>query len=429
MTNRAVVVVDLGFGDAGKGLLTDHLVRTTGATLVVRYNGGAQAGHNVVTPDGRHHTFAQLGSGSFVPGVRTFLSRHMVVHPTALVIEAVTLETKDVPEPLSRVHISERARIITPFHQSLNRLRELARGDGRHGSCGVGVGETVADALAHPDDAIIAGDLRRPAVLRQKLGRIQERLRAEALRLLPELTKAANPELLVFKRREVLEAWALEVTRLARLVVDDSLLTEWQGNVVFEGAQGVLLDESRGFHPHTTWSRCTADNAIALAREMRAEPTVETIGVLRAHAIRHGAGPFPTETPALAGTVPDHNEQNAWQGAVRYGHFDAVLARYALAVAGRIDALAITHLDTALKHDCWRFATAYETPSLRDLPVSPEPSMEEQERLTTVLRDAVPRFEETSADGPAIIGTIEAVTGRRVRITSQGPSSRDVVAR
>ncbi|HEY7215209.1 MAG TPA: adenylosuccinate synthetase, partial [Thermoanaerobaculia bacterium] len=137
---RAFLLVDLGFGDAGKGLLTDFLVRRSGATVVVRYNGGAQAGHNVVTPDGRHHTFAQLGSGSFVAGVRTFLSRHVVVHPTALLAEAAALRAKGVGDALDRVRLSERALVITPFHQAAGRLRELARGAARHGSCGVGVG-------------------------------------------------------------------------------------------------------------------------------------------------------------------------------------------------------------------------------------------------------------------------------------------------
>src|SRR5580700_4081002 len=106
---RAFLVVDLGFGDAGKGLLTDFLVRRTGATLVVRFNGGAQAGHNVVAPDGRHHTFAQIGAGSFVPGVQTFLADRTVLHPTALGVEAAHLEAAGVLDPLSRVVASERA--------------------------------------------------------------------------------------------------------------------------------------------------------------------------------------------------------------------------------------------------------------------------------------------------------------------------------
>src|SRR5215210_2605913 len=125
---RAFVIVDLGFGDAGKGLLTDCLVRRTGAKVVVRYNGGAQAGHNVVTPDGRHHTFSQFGSGSFVPGVRTFLSRDVVVHPTALLREEASLRTAGVTDALERLRISADAVVVTPYHQALNRLRETARG-------------------------------------------------------------------------------------------------------------------------------------------------------------------------------------------------------------------------------------------------------------------------------------------------------------
>ena len=84
MSREAHIVVDLGFGDSGKGTVTDHLVRQTGARLVVRFNGGAQAGHTVVLADGRSHTFSQLGAGSFVAGVRTHLSRFMLVHPGGL---------------------------------------------------------------------------------------------------------------------------------------------------------------------------------------------------------------------------------------------------------------------------------------------------------------------------------------------------------
>src|SRR3954471_16685245 len=125
---RAIVIVDLGFGDAGKGLLTDYLVRRTGARMVVRYNGGAQAGHNVVAPDGRHHTFAQFGSGTFVPGVRTFLSRDVVVHPSALPREELALRSAGVTDGFERLSISADALVITPYHQALGRMRELARG-------------------------------------------------------------------------------------------------------------------------------------------------------------------------------------------------------------------------------------------------------------------------------------------------------------
>src|SRR5690606_29247276 len=113
----AFIVVDLGFGDAGKGTIVDYLCRRERATLVVRTNGGAQAGHNVVTADGRHHTFSQLGAGTFVPGVRTHLSRFVVVHPTALAIEAQRLEARGVLDPLARVTVAGDAYVTTPFHQ------------------------------------------------------------------------------------------------------------------------------------------------------------------------------------------------------------------------------------------------------------------------------------------------------------------------
>ena len=99
----ATVVVDLGFGDAGKGTIVDWLVRRDDAAIVVRWNGGAQAGHTVVLDDGRHHTFAQLGAGSFVPGVRSHLARPVVVHPTGLLVEARHLEARGVADPLDRL--------------------------------------------------------------------------------------------------------------------------------------------------------------------------------------------------------------------------------------------------------------------------------------------------------------------------------------
>src|SRR5215210_5965423 len=97
-TNRAILIADLGYGGAGKGSIVDYLTRTTGAHTVIRYNGGAQAAHNVITPDGRHHTFAQFGSGTFVPGTRTHLSRYMLVDLLALLAEAEHLRAVGVAD-------------------------------------------------------------------------------------------------------------------------------------------------------------------------------------------------------------------------------------------------------------------------------------------------------------------------------------------
>ena len=146
MGYRHYVVCGLGFGDEGKGSVTDFLCSSRSrdpAHAVVRFNGGGQAGHNVVTADGRHHTFAQFGSGSFTPGVRTHLSRFMLVDPLALAAEAAHLIAAGVPGALGRLTVDRDARLVTPYHQAANRARELARGRDRHGSCGMGIGETA----------------------------------------------------------------------------------------------------------------------------------------------------------------------------------------------------------------------------------------------------------------------------------------------
>ncbi|MFL6264002.1 MAG: adenylosuccinate synthetase [Thermoanaerobaculia bacterium] len=425
---RAFLVVDLGFGDAGKGLLTDFLVRRTGARVVVRYNGGAQAGHNVVTPDGRHHTFAQLGSGSFVEGVRTFLSRHVVIHPTALLAEAAVLAAKEVPDTLSRLRISERALVITPFHQAAGRLRELARGDARHGSCGVGVGEAVGDPLERPDEAVRAGGLRDPARLRPRLLLLRERKRREVEALALPKDEAAARELSVFAGDELLDRWLAGAARLGELIVPDSTLADWlagDGAAVFEGAQGVLLDEWAGFHPYTTWSRCTLDNAHELLAEAAPGAEVRRIGVLRSHAVRHGPGPLPTETAELRSAVREHNGFGEWQGAIRYGWLDAVLARYALDVVGPLDALALTHLDAPARAGRWWTCGTYEGP-LDRLAAPAERSLDRQARLTGLLFRVRPVLEECEPDPEAVIRRVEQLLGHRIDLFSRGPRALDV---
>lgn len=434
------IIIDLGFGDSGKGLLTDWLTRREGASLVVRYNGGAQAGHNVLTPEGRHHTFAQFGAGTFVPGVRTFLAHPFLLHPTALLMEAEALRRQGVGDVFSRLGISERARVITPFHQAANRLRELARGDARHGSCGVGVGETVQDALEHPEDTVFAGDLRDAASLRDKLRRVRERKREELRPLWEALASQpqAARERAVLETEAVLDAWLERATHLVTLglVVPDSTLGAWMTEApatVFEGAQGVLLDETYGFHPFTTWSCCTAANALALLADSRVDAEVRRIGVLRSHMARHGAGPLPTETEDLRPLVSEHNILNAWQGGVRYGWFDAVLARYALDVVGGVEALAITHLDLLPRLRTWKVCSSYQEPHpegpgvpLSRLTVTPSPSLERQARLTTWLQRVTPRLEEHEARESSVVERLEHLLERRVDLVSRGPRAHDV---
>jgi adenylosuccinate synthase len=435
MTRRAFVVVDLGFGDAGKGLVTDFLARRGGAHTVVRFNGGAQAGHNVVTPDGRHHTFAQLGAGTFVAGVRTHLSRFVIVHPTALALEAAQLARVGVDDALARLSIASEALVITPFHQATGRLRELSRGAARHGSCGVGVGEAVACALA--GEALHARDLFDAAALHIALARIRDRQRAEVEALGAIPGEAADRERAIFEVPSVIDVWMErvdEVMRRTRVIDDDEARAELHarpGALVMEGAQGVLLDEHHGFHPHTTWSTCTPDNALAWLQGF--EGDIHRLGVLRTFATRHGPGPFPTEDDALAPLVArDHNVEGPWQGRLRVGWPDLVLARYALDACRGLDGLALTHLDALSTRVSWRACVGYdgaEGPRFAEdgarIAVA-EGDLAAQEALGRALASVRPRYAELEAHADRVVEAFERALALPVVLTSEGPSSTHV---
>ncbi|HEX7665046.1 MAG TPA: adenylosuccinate synthetase [Polyangiaceae bacterium] len=379
---RAVAVVDLGFGDAGKGALVDFLVRSSGAKLVVRFNGGAQAGHNVVERSGRHHTFAQFGAGTFA-GARTHLSKHVVVHPTAALVEAEHLASKGVKDPLSLLSIDPQALVVTPFHQAAGRLREIARGDARHGSCGVGVGE-VMRVFEEDELALRVVDLRDVRRARA----ILERLRAA---LFTSSFSGLDPYELAAFNPEIAEMWL----ERARFFVDrisvrsDEDVAVAKERVVLEGAQGVLLDERFGFHPYTTWSTCTFDNAREIA------PDLFALGVVRTYAHRHGPGPLPTETTVLDRfTREPHNDDGPWQGPFRRGHADLVLARYARKAVGALDGLALTHLDAVRRASEWNVAERYA--SFADL--EPGANLEAQAELTNALFHAAPTYRTIRGD-------------------------------
>lgn len=431
---EVAIVVDLGFGDAGKGLLTDFLTRDLGARTVVRFNGGAQAGHNVVAPDGTHHCFSQLGAGMLVPGVRTFLSREVVIDPLALGVEAKVLAGKVGGDPLTRLAVDAGARVITPFHRAMNRLRERLRGPGAHGSCGVGFGETVQDSLLHPEDTLRAGELLDGAALARKLDRVRSRKRAEVTALLGDAaarglpSPSASAELAVFEDEGLIRRWWEGASSVARrwTVADVSRLRGWlaEAPAVFEGAQGVLLDEQHGFHPHTTWSTCTFAPALALLEEACPDAEVERVGVLRSHAVRHGHGPLPTETTALDGRVQEHNASHSFQGRVRYGWFDAVLARYALKAVGGVDRLALTHLDLADRAPLFA-AEAYEGGS-EWLTPDPRRPLEAQEALTRALFAARPSLRTLPGSGEGVREVLESLLGQPVALAAFGPRSKDV---
>ena len=351
---QAFIVAGIVFGDESKGATVDWITRKYRAQVVVRYNGGPQAAHNVVTPDGRHHTFAQFGSGTFQPGVRTHLSRHVLINPMSMMREEAHLREVGVTDAFERLTVDEGCVVITPFQRALNRLTEWSRGIKAHGSCGQGVGQARSDQLQCGDLVLYASDLRDAKAAREKLKFVQRRMQTFAMELATGPAPkgfqfGAQPEFsMIFDDNAV--DWCLgEYGKVPMKVVPGDylkLLVERNDRIVLEGAQGILLDETHGTVPHNTWTDTTCRNANTLLSEVAFDGNVRRVGVVRTYFTRHGAGPFETEDWRISAVLPEsHNNGDGFQGSFRVGHFDAVAARHALRVSGGISEIALTHVD------------------------------------------------------------------------------------
>lgn len=417
------VIVGLGFGDEGKGSAVDWLCSEQPIEAVIRYNGGPQAAHNVVLADGREHTFAQFGSGAF-RGVPTHLSQFMLVNPLNMAVEAEHLMSLGVPDPFKTTTISEDALLITRYHIAANRQRETNRGRSRHGSCGQGVGEARSYALKHPGSALRVGDLRDDAALVEGLYIYREYISKLDIGVqykeLPSLNDVVEELLSVYDRLDIVPSDYVE-----------KLLDN--GPCVFEGAQGVLLDEAVGFHPHTTWTATTTKNAETLLSDRE----FIKIGLIRSYYTRHGAGPFPSEEKYYPGRYPQekHNALDEWQGEWRVGDFDLSLLDYAIRATGGVDELMVTHADLyAPDGTVWYETTrGYYTPEAwegldvlnadwRKIPVpeNREQQIEVAEKMWT------------ESQGYNMVGTvedlcddIEAELEIRPTIISYGPTAED----
>ncbi len=431
MTNYAVI--GLGHGDEGKGATTDWLCRNRDVGLVVRHNGGGQAGHNVVAEDGRHHTFSQWGSGTLA-GVPTFLSRFMVVDPLALVPEAEHLQSIGVVDPWSLLTIDPQAIVVTPWHRAAQRFEEKLRGDRRHGTCGMGIGKAVDQAIHHPDRTLRWGDLVNSTLVGTETERVMDSIRGGVEYVSP-LTRFMRlrfegNSLASMEHSDGEHPWARqpdevaqEFIRIATMPRTEAWGTGWVGarahrpGVVFEGAQGVLLDENYGFHPHTTWSTTTPTNADVLASEAGLEKPYR-LGVTRAYSHRHGPGPFPTEDGWKPEEEP-HNVHDDWRGGVRYGPLDLVLLRYAVDACGGVDGIAVTHLDAPHPSvvDCW------STPfGAVDYLIAPKkPDLARQEAIGGILRHSRP----ASRLPTAVPTAVAFATRTDVVLESYGPTAAD----
>lgn len=329
-----VIVIGAQWGDEGKGKITDLL--SGSADVVVRYQGGVNAGHTVVV---REQTFKLhlIPSGILYPNTECIIATGTVIDPQVLIEEMDRLEALEVST--DNLLISETAHVTMPYHRLMDRASEQRRGDRKIGTTGRGIGPTYADKSERSGIRVL--DLMEPAVLREKLAWTIEykNFLLEKLYGLPPL-----------EPNGVIEEYLRYADRLRSHVVDSSLRVaealRARRNILFEGAQGTLLDLDHGTYPYVTSSNPIAGGACVGAG---VGPTSidRVIGVAKAYVTRVGEGPFPTELTDDIGEIL--GDRGAEFGTTtgrqrRCGWFDAVIGRYAARING-LDCLAITKLD------------------------------------------------------------------------------------
>jgi adenylosuccinate synthase len=350
----------------------------------------------------------------------------MLVNPITLEKEAETLKSKGILDPWDLLSVDRDALVTNAYQVAANRLTETMRGKDRHGSCGMGIGETVDDSIRFPDMALRIGDLQDRTTLRSKL----EFSRTQKLSRFIGQGLADDPNWKHICEGET----GHEVDRYTRIgrrmkIVDrDHLRGLRTQELVFEGAQGVLLDQSYGFPPHTTWSNTTFDNALELLAEAGFDSgQAKRIGILRAYSTRHGAGPFPTADAAAEIDGDRDNVTNEFQQDFRVGSFDAVLAQYAHRVVGHLDEIVVTNLDK-IKASHPQICVAYRFPNgtiINNLPAQAQPvSLEFQQRLTRDLEQAQPIYRKLHSKQD-LVAAIHLIMKTPVAYCSSGPTAAD----
>lgn len=419
------ILVGAQWGDEGKGKITDLVSRRF--DYVVRVQGGNNAGHTVVTPQ---HTLALhlVPSGIIYPEVTPVIGNGTVIDPKVLLGEIDTLEAEGIP--CSRLRISGNAHIIMPYHRDLDGANERRLGNNLIGTTRRGIGPAYQDKMSRM--GLRMQDMLDHGIFRDKV--------AEVLREKNDILSKVYG-LPTYTVDQVCEEYFAHADRLAPMICDTTTLlhdADVAGKrILFEGAQATMLDIDFGTYPFVTSSNCTAGGAIT-GSGVSMRSIEKILGIMKAYVTRVGSGPFPTELPegdadgdALCQVGHEFGVTTGRRR--RCGWFDAVVARYAVAVNGLTD-IAITKLDVLSGFDTIKVCVAYDCDGVRTQ-VMPQNQ--------TAMHHAVPvyeelpgwkqdisgcrSFEELPALARSYITHLEELSGAPVSLVAVGPSREQTI--
>ena len=319
------IVLGTGFGDEGKGQAVHSLTHPN--ALVIRFSGGHQCGHTVTTKTGLRHIFAQFGAGA-LQGAATYISQYCTVFPVAFMNEYMKLQSlidglhTDNNLPLYYVH--PLALVTTPYDLAFNRALSMITG---HGTCGVGFGTT----LQRNEDFynLYVNDIQTPYIFETKMTFIKKYYEEKINKMNMSSQITYEDELkIAFENWEEGLNFYREFITVKTL---DEIIPQIE-DFVFEGSQGILLDQHHGFFPHVTRSNTTSQNAIEIIRgSALKKQEINTYYVSRCYRTRHGNGPFPENNKLeLTNNGTESNLENDWQGLFRTAPLDFSLIKHAV---------------------------------------------------------------------------------------------------
>ena len=417
-----LAVLGAQWGDEGKGKVVDLL--TPGFDIVARYQGGHNAGHTVYV-DGTKFVLRLIPSGILHPDVTCVIGNGVVVDPQALLAEVDELAAHGI-DAGSRLVISDKAHLILPYHRDLDLLLEARRGERKIGTTSRGIGPAYEDKIARR--GVRAGDLADRKTLEES---IRENVMARN-RLVPDTT---------MDWREVLDQLLAAATRITPWIRDVSLMLgeamRAGRSILFEGAQGTLLDIDHGTYPYVTSSNASI-GGVCTGLGIGPRTIGAVLGVAKAYTTRVGEGPLPTE---LTGDLGNRLRESGHEyGAVtgrprRCGWYDAVAIRYSVRING-LDALALTKLDVLDGLERIDICTAYrcgghtlaEFPSDVSRLAVCEPVYESLPGWSAPTK-GVTRFEDLPEGARRYVARLEEVSGVPAAIISTGSERNDTILR
>jgi adenylosuccinate synthase len=421
--SKIIVVIGAQWGDEGKGKIIDFLTET--ADLVVRSQGGNNAGHTVLT-GGKKYVLHLIPSGILRPGKMCVIGNGVVIDPVAVSVEIDGLLAAKIKVTPKNLMISDCAHVVFPYHRALDEQREMAKGKGKIGTTKRGIGPAYGDKAARV--GLRMSDLVQPAIFSEKL---KQRIKENNAVL-----KALGAE--PMNGAKVLADYAAAGRKLAPFVANTVVYLHEAlkagKKILFEGAQGTFLDIDHGTYPYVTSSNTTAGGACT-GSGVPPHRMDRVLGVMKAYTTRVGEGPFPTENAAIGDMLHGlGREFGATTGrARRCGWFDAVATRFAGMVNG-IDEIAVTNLDGLDTLAKINVCVAYKL-GRKQLEVPPSDS--------ALLTHCVPIYEEHDgwqtptehcqkwSDLPkkaqAYLKRIAGLSGGKLTIASVGPNREQTI--